>query len=109
MGGVGGGGGVRFWSRGGSAEAAGAGRRGVEAVGGAGLRGWGGVVTGLVGTQLTGTFRTGPFEHREIRFNRDGYLFVQNVLHKSAKWCTRCTMCLQKFPFTRPATTFARQ
>ena len=35
--------------------------------------------------QLKGTFRTEPFEHRAIRFNRDGYLFVQNMLHESAK------------------------
>ena len=36
--------GVWFGSRGGSAEAAGPGRGGGEAGGGAGLRGWGGVV-----------------------------------------------------------------
>ena len=42
--------GVWFGSRGGSAEATGAGRGGGEAVGGAGLWGWRGVVLGLVGT-----------------------------------------------------------
>ena len=64
--------GVWFGSRGGSAEAAGAGRGGGEAVGGVGLRGWGGVVAGLVGT--AGAERSGksvgvssiPFDDRRL-------------------------------------------
>ena len=64
--------GVWFGSRGGSAEAAGAGRGGAEAVGGAGLRGWGGVVAWLVGT--AGAARRGksvgvssiPFDDRRL-------------------------------------------
>ena len=68
--------GVWFGSRGGSTEAAGAGRGGGEAVGGAGLRGWGRVVAGLVGT-------AGVPEYNQI---------------KAGKQCCVCgTMTLQMF------------
>ena len=81
--------GVWFGCRGGSAEAAGAGRGGGEAVGGAGLRGRGGVVAGVAST--AGAARSGksvgvssiPGDDRHL-FSTWSCLESARALHASA-------------------------